>query len=217
MGLILLFALISQIPYSFMLQAAGSPNLHTLNILFTWFLALVFLMGLEGAKTSHPLITGLLLVIPVVFPLFVRVEYGVFGVLTPLVFYFPLFYGKDKTEANANQQLTEPDKSHEPREKISLTTLIPLITKPNNIKRPQVIHSFEDYVAVTLLLTGLMMAYIHINRIVQWQLIAVLSVAFIPLVFKIDRKVPLPKIFAYVFYPGHITLLVIINFLLQGG
>ena len=191
MGLILIFAMVSQIPYRFMLVAVGSSNPTTLNILFTWFLALMFLRGLEGIKTSHPLVSVFLLITPVVFPFFVRVEYGIYGVLTPLVFYLPMFYGKDKESIANNQEV-------------------------NNSKKIPVVHSLKDYIIVTILLSALMIVYISsMNRIIYWQLIAILAVPFIPLLFGIDRKVPLPKIFAYVFYPGHIALLVLINHFMQ--
>ena len=190
MGLILLFAFISQVPYRFMLQAVGASNLSTLNILFTWFLALMLIRGIEGVRTMNPFITVALIIIPLAFPFLTRVEYGIYGVLTPLVFYIPLFYGKER---KYNAEIQEAD-------------------APDTERKPPVVHSLKDYIVVTIALSVLMAVYISsMNRIIYWQLIAVLAVPFIPLFFNVDRKVPLPKIFAYLFYPGHIAILVLIN------
>ncbi len=94
---LLIFSIISQIPFSFVdFAIIGTFNLknYELNIGFTWLFALIILKMLTKIKKpfkKEQLVSILIIVAIVVLTFFVRMDYGLYGVCFPIVFYFFMF------------------------------------------------------------------------------------------------------------------------------
>lgn len=89
----LLFAVISQIPYLFLFQENGSVNIG-----FTWFLSLLFLMTIN--KKNGKMVYKVLITIFLFFCAEISgTEYGVYGVLMPYLMYLYLVIEKAQYKA----------------------------------------------------------------------------------------------------------------------
>jgi len=150
-----IFALVSQIPYSFMVS-------NTLNIVFTWFFGFSLLYIFKRSV----LLSGVLGIVSILLcAFFTPLEYGLCGVLYPLMFYICLFKNK-------------------------------------------------NYI---LTLCGSLTLYFVYGIQFDFNLIQILSIFAIPVILilnKIDKHFRLNKWFYYIFYPGHISILVSLNYLI---
>lgn len=82
---LLIFAAVSQIPY-----AAMAGSVYSLNIGFTWLLALC-LMKAGTMIRSRRTLAGAVITVIMVVSLIAPVDYGLYGVLYPSLFYLFLF------------------------------------------------------------------------------------------------------------------------------
>ena len=88
----LIFALISQLPYYLMVGEG-------LNIGFTWLFSLLLLSGtlqLDSAKNSKAAFETMLMVVLLLgASCFLPIDYGIYGVITPLLFYILIVLKKE--------------------------------------------------------------------------------------------------------------------------
>ena len=106
------FAVISQVPFHYMRLASRGVELtfeqipyeavaaFTLdaryNIMVTWLLAMIFLLGLErfiSWKSDGLLLTSALLVAPILASFYLSFDFGLYGIILPALFYVT-FYGR---------------------------------------------------------------------------------------------------------------------------
>lgn len=92
---ILIFALVSQIPYALVCQYAFGQMIY-LNIGFTFLSALICLGILEDRFSAGlpRMMKCMLLIFMLLFVEVLHVDYGIYGVLTVIIFYY--FYMKQK-------------------------------------------------------------------------------------------------------------------------
>lgn len=164
----LAFALVSQLPYCLMIESEG------LNIGFTWLLSLLLLFVSTLAYRSPAvrfaaLVAALGLVCGFVYFGLLPVDYGIYGVITPLFFYLLIAHKKEGGFA------------------YTFALLI----------------SWAVYVLVEQRTPGSLI-----------QVVSVCSVPFLTLSKEFDEKVKLPKLVFYAFYPLHITVLLVLRYLL---
>ena len=229
-GYMFFFATLSQIPFHYMRLSAGLTNI-SLNIMVTWFLAMIFLLGIERAMHMGRLLltvqwTGLeqrvrlnllqvflTTIFLLVFPIFflkvvlahfnITIDFGLYGIILPALFYIPLYGVKvwKGEEYGEDVLVAQEDKDSLAKE-----------TKRTPRKRKeQVAYSVVDYFFV-LLFVAIATFWLWPRHSIQQY--AVLAVFFIPLTIKFDKSIRLPKLFFYLFYPVHMIILVIIHNLL---
>ena len=225
------FAAASQIPFHQMRLAAGLTNI-SLNIMVTWLLAMIFLLGIERAIrmerilwTEHSLnlkldfglkAKGIISAIfYLAFPIFflkvilahfnITIDFGLYGIILPALFYLPLYGMKVwKGEEYGGESLFAVKKDEEHKQSS------PVAQAPKTLKKrkEEVLYSTVDYFIVLLLVAIATFWLWPRNSIQQY---AVLAVFFIPLTIKFDRSIRLHKLFFYLFYPIHMIILVIIH------
>lgn len=167
---LLLFAVISQVPYAFL------HKIHNFNILFTFLLAIFCIFLVENYK-KHEIINLISLLLIGSFLIcaepFAVIDYGIFGVLLVMVFYF--FGGKNDRKSKAMFFI------------FSASVLYLMGIKD------YIFSGFEPY--------GLL------------QLFSLVSLCFIALYNGEKGKHNL-KWFFYIFYPLHLTIILVITLLL---
>ena len=101
----LIFSIISQIPFSFVPYIFGRGNFSfidiNLNIGFTWLFSLLILKAISYIKKPDPdnlyiknkILAGLMIAAILLFSIFCKIknDYGLYGILFPLVFYYFMF------------------------------------------------------------------------------------------------------------------------------
>lgn len=85
---LLLFAVISEVPYLFSFEG--------LNIGVTWLLSIILLTVIDTLKKSKSKIIVLMISIIVLFITnrYLNIDYGIYGILTPILYYYFLIKGK---------------------------------------------------------------------------------------------------------------------------
>lgn len=91
---LLIFAISSQIPYTLFIA-------DKLNIGFTWLVSVLLICALEQRSIRHYLLSGLICMLTLVIPL----EYGLYGVLFPIVFYYTLIKSNNITYSSVGMAL----------------------------------------------------------------------------------------------------------------
>ena len=89
---IAIFAVISQIPYSYV--TLKYVNKFYLNIGFVWLFSIIILKALQYIKlplNKNGLISVAIVIVVVIASTKIPIEYGLHGVLTPIIFYFCLY------------------------------------------------------------------------------------------------------------------------------
>ena len=106
------FAVLSQVPFHYMRLASRGIGLTVdqipyevmasfqldarYNIMVTWLLAMIFLLGLErfiSWKSEGLLITSALLMAPILASFYLAFDFGLYGIILPALFYVT-FYGR---------------------------------------------------------------------------------------------------------------------------
>lgn len=164
----LAFALISQFPYYLMVES------KCLNIGFTWLLSLLLLFvstmdWRSPALRLRCMVASLSLVCILIWLRWLPVDYGIYGVITPLLFYLLIAKERENTMAYA------------------LALLI----------------SWAVYVLVEQGTPGSLI-----------QVVSAFSAPILTLSKEFDGKIKLPKLVFYAFYPLHITVLLVLRYLL---
>ena len=192
------FAVISQVPFHYMRLASRGAVLSLeqipyevvaafqldarYNIMVTWLLAMIFLLGLErfiSWKREGLLVTSALLMAPIMVSFYLAFDFGLYGIILPALFYVT-FYGRVVSSGGSKKNV--------------------------DIK-------VMDYISVFI--------FVAITTYLLWvgrstlQFYAVLAIPLIPMTMSFDHKVKLPKLFFYLAYPAHITLLVAIAWVIQ--
>ena len=201
--LMILFAAISQVPFHYMrlagrreeliasdipyqVMAAFRLDAHY-NILVTWLLAMLFLLGLErllNKKCEWLMVTAGLLIGPIAASFYLSFDFGLYGVILPAIFYIA-FYGRSVTAGTSKK-----DVSFRMFDYINVFIFVALATYLLWMDRlPDQFYGISD---------------------IPVQFYAVLAIPLIPLTISFDNKVKLPKLFFYFSYPVHIILLVAI-------
>ena len=216
------FAIISQYPFHLMRLAAGLHNI-SLNIMVTWLLALIFLLGLDRAIRMARILwmeyslnikldswlkaKGIIpAILCLVFPILLQValgherinisiDFGLYGIILPALFYIPLYGVKVWKGEEYEQNSTVAQKSEE-------------TSKPLKKRKVEVVYSTVEYFFVMLFVA---IATFWLWAPTSTQQYAVLAVLFIPLTIKYDKSIRLPKLFFYIFYPLHMAILVLIH------
>lgn len=89
---IAIFAVISQIPYSYV--TLKYFKVFWLNIGFVWLFSIIILKATQYVKfplNKNALTAIVVIVVMVIVSIKVPIEYGFYGVLTPIIFYFCLY------------------------------------------------------------------------------------------------------------------------------
>ncbi len=89
---ILIFAVISQIPYSYV--ALKYFKVFWLNIGFVWLFSIIILKASQYVKlplNKKSLISVVVIIAVIIASFKIPIEYGLYGVLTPIIFYFCLY------------------------------------------------------------------------------------------------------------------------------
>lgn len=166
------FALISQIPYFFTMKLLGEEILN-LNIGFTWLLSVIALRLATIDRSDYSNLKRVRVVsyIPLLFilslSLCLKVDYGLYGVLFPILFYVLMF--------RRNKTLVYGD--------------------------------------LCLGMTLLLFVYI-IQFGMSIQIFSIMAIPFLFIAIKYDNKINLPKGFYYVLYPLHLSVLIILRYLI---
>ena len=201
--LMILFAAISQVPFHYMrlagrggeltaselpyqLMAAFRLDAHY-NILVTWLLAMLFLLGLErflSKKCEWLMVTAGLLIGPIAASFYLSFDFGLYGVILPAIFYIT-FYGRSVAGGTSKKEV-----SFRMFDYINVFIFVALATYLLWMDRlPDQFYGISD---------------------IPVQFYAVLAIPLIPLTISFDNRVKLPKLFFYFSYPVHIILLVAI-------
>ena len=201
--LMILFAAISQIPFHFMRLAgrgvevtvSGIPyqamaafglDAHY-NILVTWLLAMLFLLGMErllSRRCEWLIVTAGLLMGPIAASFYLSFDFGLYGVILPAIFYIT-FYGR-----SISGGVSKKDISFRVFDYVNCFIFVALATYLLWMDRlPTKFYGLSD---------------------IPVQFYAVLAIPLIPLTIGFDHRVKLPKLFFYFSYPVHILLLVAI-------
>ena len=88
----MIFAVISQIPYSYV--ALTYYNVFWLNIGFVWLFSIIILKATKYIKiplNKEGLISIVVIVAVIIASIKIPIEYVLYGVLTPIIFYFCLY------------------------------------------------------------------------------------------------------------------------------
>jgi len=206
--LMILFAAISQVPFHYMRLAGRGVELTTsaipyqvmaafrldahYNILVTWLLAMLFLLGLErflSKKCEWLMITAGLLIGPIAASFYLSFDFGLYGVILPAIFYIT-FYGRNVAGGTSKKEV-----SFRMFDYINVFIFVALATYLLWMNRiPDQFDGISD---------------------IPIQFYAVLAIPIIPLTISFDNRVKLPKMFFYFFYPVHIILLVAIAWVIR--
>ena len=180
----------SDIPYQFM--AAFRLDAHY-NILVTWLLAMLFLLGLErllNKKCEWLIVTAALLIGPIATSFYLSFDFGLYGVILPAIFYMT-FYGRSVTTGASKREVSFTLSDY-----VNVFIFVALATYLMWMDRlPDQFYSISD---------------------LPVQFYAVLAIPLIPLTISFDHKVKLPKLFFYFSYPVHIILLVATAWVVMG-
>jgi len=206
--LMILFAAISQVPFHFMrlmgrgievsasdipYQAIAAFRLDAhYNILVTWLLAMLFLLGLErllSKKCEWLMVTAGLLIGPIAVSFYLSFDFGLYGVILPAIFYIS-FYGRSVTEGSSKKNI-----SFRMFDYVNCFLFVALATYLLWMDRlPDQIHGLSD---------------------IPVQFYAVLAIPLIPLTIGFDHRVKLPRLFFYFSYPVHIVVLVVLAWMFR--
>ena len=206
--LMILFAAISQIPFHFMrlagrgievtvsqipYQALAAFRLDAhYNILVTWLLAMLFLLGLERLlckRCEWLMVTAGLLIGPIAASFYLSFDFGLYGVILPAIFYMT-FYGKSVTGGVSKKEV-----SFTLFDYVNVFIFVALATYLLWMDRmPDQLNGLSD---------------------IPIQFYAVLAIPILPLTISFDHRVRLPKLFFYFSYPIHIVLLIVMAWVIQ--
>ena len=122
-ALMSVFAVLSQVPFHYMRLASRGVVLTfeqipyqvvaafqldaRYNIMVTWLLAMIFLLGLErfiSWKSDGLLITSALLMAPIVASFYLSFDFGLYGIILPALFYVT-FYGRVVSSGRAKSSV----------------------------------------------------------------------------------------------------------------
>lgn len=161
----LIFSIVSQVPYHFIVKDG-------LNIGFTWLISLLLLRICTVKHTSESSyvifrITICGIICFLLYFGFLPVDYGLYGVITPLLFYMLIFTGK------------------------------------------------ENVSTYTLVLACGWTFYVLAEHGPILQILSIFSAFILTVSIKFDKKIKLPKIVYYAFYPMHLLILLAIKHLIR--
>ena len=153
---LLIFSIVSQLPFHFFMSG-------TLNIGFTWLLAFSLLLMITYKHIFNKYLFFVSIAAICAMSVVLRVDYGIYGVVYPAMFYY--CYYKFKKPASA-----------------FLGSIL-------------IFAVFVAGISSTI------------------QVIAILAAPLIQFIEKHDKKIIIPRWFFYVFYPVHITILLLVKYL----
>ena len=231
---LLIFAIVSQVPfYLFM-----GPGLNigftwllfissSLNIGFTWLLAffLMCMITYKSAINKYLFYVGVAAVLTM--SVLLPVDYGLYGVVYPAMFYYCYYKFKKPAYAFAGSALLLAiqvvlDDSHFIQAFVVLATpLVLLLENTDRTKRGTSSTDRTEGDTSRFIIFRLVIYYLSFLLLVIWvvldnrhsiQAFAVLAAPLVLLLEKHDKKILIPRWFYYVFYPAHITILGLVKY-----
>ena len=194
-----IFAAVSQFPFYFFFAAMGISTI-SLNIGFTWTLALIVLHGVFSRKPFWIAAA----IIAIITSIMVPMDYGLYGVLYPLACYGIVLAVRSRAD---RKSAVVPQSAARQPVPVETTQSLPIVSQSLPIVSRAA--TAVRYLCGSLSQLALNFLGVVILGFWQFQALALLSLPLMSL--DPGRKSRISKWFFYIFYPAHLALLAMLR------